>query len=47
MDFRPFEEACQRFPLMLLKFQRSPAAVAAKQSLFYPGPESAVAASGW
>ena len=23
MDFRPFEEACQRFPLMLLKFSAS------------------------
>ena len=37
VDFRPFEEASQRFPLMLLKLQRLPAAVAAKQSLFCPG----------
>ena len=29
MDFRPFEEACQRFPLTTLIFQRLPAAVPA------------------
>ena len=36
MDFRPFEEACQRFPLMLLKLQRFPAASAASYKESFP-----------
>ena len=37
VDFRPFEEACQRFPLTLQKLQRLLTAVAAKQSVFCLG----------